>query len=188
VTKRFGRVVAVDDLSFSLEAGRSPVSSAQRGRQDTTLRMLLGLAADAWEGARLRQAVRSPRRPPLLVGAVLEATGFHPGRSGRDHLRMLGRSIGIPDARADEVLRLVSLTSGQAPSEGYSLGMRQRLGLASALLGDPELLVLDEPTNGLDPEGVRWLRDFLRATVKAAKRCSFPATGSPRLPRRSIAF
>src|SRR5581483_1887217 len=103
-------------------------------------------------------------RPALRVGAVLEATDFHPGRTGRNHLRTLGRSTGIADARVDEVLRLVELAGAAGRRvKGYSLGMRQRLGLAAALLGEPELLVLDEPANGLDPEGVRWLRDFLRA-------------------------
>jgi len=95
---------------------------------------------------------------------VLEATDFHPGRSGRDHLRTLSRAVGLPDSRVDEVLGLVELRDAAGRRvKGYSLGMRQRLGLATALLGDPELLVLDEPANGLDPEGVRWLRDFLRA-------------------------
>jgi ABC-2 type transport system ATP-binding protein len=93
----------------------------------------------------------------------LEATDFHPGRSGRDHLRMLGQAVDVPDSRVDEVLSLVELTeAAHRRVKGYSLGMRQRLGLAAALLGDPELLILDEPANGLDPEGVRWLRDFLR--------------------------
>jgi ABC-2 type transport system ATP-binding protein len=102
--------------------------------------------------------------PALRVGAVLEATDFHPGRSGRDHLRTLSRAVELPDSRVDEVLRLVELESAaKRRVKGYSLSMRQRLGLASALLGDPELLVLDEPANGLDPEGVRWLRDFLRS-------------------------
>jgi ABC-2 type transport system ATP-binding protein len=104
------------------------------------------------------------KAPALRVGAVLEATDFHPGRSGRDHLRVLARAVDLTDERVEEVLRLVELDAAASRRvKGYSLGMRQRLGLASALLGDPELLVLDEPANGLDPEGVRWLRDFLRA-------------------------
>jgi len=109
-------------------------------------------------------------RPALRVGAVLEATDFHPGRSGRDHLRMLGRAVDVPDSRADEVLHLVELDgAARRRVKGYSLGMRQRLGLAAALLGDPELLILDEPANGLDPEGVRWLRDFLRGLASEGR-------------------
>jgi ABC-2 type transport system ATP-binding protein len=103
-------------------------------------------------------------RAALRVGAVLEATDFHPGRTGRDHLRMLAQAVDLPESRADEVLRLVELDkAARRRVKGYSLGMRQRLGLAAALLGDPELLILDEPANGLDPEGVRWLRDFLHS-------------------------
>ena len=101
---------------------------------------------------------------------MLEATDFHPGRSGRDHLRMLARAVDVPDSRADEVLRLVELDgAARRRVKGYSLGMRQRLGLAAALLGDPELLILDEPANGLDPEGVRWLRDFLRSLASEGR-------------------
>ena len=127
--------------------------------------MLLGLAAPTSGRALvLGGPYADLDRPALSVGAVLEATDFHPGRSGRDHLRTLGRAAGIPDSRADEVLQTVELqAAGRRRVKGYSLGMRQRLGLAGALLGDPELLILDEPANGLDPEGVRWLRDFLRA-------------------------
>ncbi len=109
-------------------------------------------------------------RPALRIGAVLEATDFHPGRSGRDHLRMLGQAVDVPDSRADEVLRLVELDgAARRRVKGYSLGMRQRLWLAAALLGNPELLILDEPANGLDPEGVRWLRDFLRALASEGR-------------------
>jgi ABC-2 type transport system ATP-binding protein len=108
--------------------------------------------------------------PALRIGAVLEATDFHPGRSGRDHLRMLSQAVGLPDARVDEVLTLVELQgAARRRVKGYSLGMRQRLGLAAALLGNPDLLVLDEPANGLDPEGVRWLRDFLRAFASGGR-------------------
>ena len=165
LTKRFGELTAVDDLSFALEAGTITGFLGPNGAgKTTTLRMLLGLAAPTGGRALIfdqpyAQLAGAARR----VGAVLEATDFHPGRSGRDHLRTLSRAVDLPDSRVDEVLGLVELTdAARRRVKGYSLGMRQRLGLASALLGDPELLVLDEPANGLDPEGVRWLRDFLR--------------------------
>ena len=165
LTKRFGRLTAVDDLSFALEAGTITGFLGPNGAgKTTTLRMLLGLAAPTGGRALIfdqpyAQLAGAARR----VGAVLEATDFHPGRTGRDHLRTLSRAVELPDSRVDEVLGLVELTdAARRRVKGYSLGMRQRLGLASALLGDPELLVLDEPANGLDPEGVRWLRDFLR--------------------------
>ena len=166
LTKRFGKLTAVEDLSFALEAGTITGFLGPNGAgKTTTLRMLLGLAAPTSGSALIfdrpyAQLAGAARR----VGAVLEATDFHPGRSGRDHLRTLSRAVELPDSRVDEVLGLVELTAAaRRRVKGYSLGMRQRLGLASALLGDPELLVLDEPANGLDPEGVRWLRDFLRA-------------------------
>jgi ABC-2 type transport system ATP-binding protein len=166
LTKRFGEVSAVTDLSFALEAGTITGFLGPNGAgKTTTLRMVLGLAAPT--GGRALVFDRPYAELPhaaLRVGAVLEATDFHPGRSGRDHLRMLGKAAGIPDSRADEVLRLVDLgDAARRRVKGYSLGMRQRLGLAAALLGDPELLILDEPANGLDPEGVRWLRDFLHS-------------------------
>ena len=166
LTKRFGEVRAVTDLSFALEAGTITGFLGPNGAgKTTTLRMILGLVAPTngqalvfdHPYAQLPQAA-------LRIGAVLEATDFHPGRTGRDHLRMLGQAVDIPDSRADEMLRLVELDAvARRRVKGYSLGMRQRLGLAAALLGDPELLVLDEPANGLDPEGVRWLRDFVHS-------------------------
>ncbi len=166
LSKRFGKLMAVEDLSFALDAGTITGFLGPNGAgKTTTLRMLLGLAAPTSGRALVfDQLYAQLQRPALRIGAVLEATDFHPGRSGRDHLRTLGRAAELPDSRADEVLRLVELTgAAKRRVKGYSLGMRQRLGLAAALLGDPELLVLDEPANGLDPEGVRWLRDFLRA-------------------------
>jgi ABC-2 type transport system ATP-binding protein len=166
LSKRFGKLAAVDDLSFDLEAGTITGFLGPNGAgKTTTLRMLLGLAVPTSGRALVfDRAYEQLERPARRVGAVLEATDFHPGRSGRDHLRTLSRAAELPDARADEVLRLVELhDAGARRVKGYSLGMRQRLGLAAALLGDPELLILDEPANGLDPEGVRWLRDFLRA-------------------------
>jgi ABC-2 type transport system ATP-binding protein len=165
LTKRFGKLTAVEDLSFALEAGTITGFLGPNGAgKTTTLRMLLGLATPTSGRALIfDKPYAELEHPALRVGAVLEATDFHPGRSGRDHLRTLSRAADLPDSRADEVLRLVELDSAaKRRVKGYSLGMRQRLGLASALLGDPELLVLDEPANGLDPEGVRWLRDFLR--------------------------
>ena len=165
LTKRFGSILAVDELSFTLAAGTITGFLGPNGAgKTTTLRMLLGLAAPTSGRALvLGRPYADLERPALSVGAVLEATDFHPGRSGRDHLRVLGRAVGLPDSRADEVLGTVELEkAGRRRVKGYSLGMRQRLGIAGALLGDPELLILDEPANGLDPEGVRWLRDFLR--------------------------
>jgi ABC-2 type transport system ATP-binding protein len=166
LTKRFGKLTAVEDLSFALEAGTITGFLGPNGAgKTTTLRMLLGLATPTSGRALIfDKPYADLEQPALRVGAVLEATDFHPGRSGRDHLRTLSRAADLPDSRVDEVLRLVELDSAaKRRVKGYSLGMRQRLGLAAALLGDPELLVLDEPANGLDPEGVRWLRDFLRA-------------------------
>jgi ABC-2 type transport system ATP-binding protein len=166
LTKRFGSVTAVQDLSFELDPGTVTGFLGPNGAgKTTTLRMLLGLAVPSSGRAMVFGTSYARLDDPLRrVGAVLEATDFHPGRSGRNHLRTLSRAAGIPDARVDEVLRLVELdAAADRRVKGYSLGMRQRLGLASALLGDPDLLILDEPANGLDPEGVRWLRDFLRA-------------------------
>jgi ABC-2 type transport system ATP-binding protein len=166
LTKRFGDLVAVNDLSFELEAGSVTGFLGPNGAgKTTTLRMLLGLA-EPTGGSALVFGRRFPEldRPATRVGAVLEATDLHPGRTGRDHLRVLAAVADVPRSRVDHVLALVELMdAGGRRVEGYSLGMRQRLGLAAALLGDPELLILDEPANGLDPEGISWLRDFLRA-------------------------
>ena len=165
LSKRFGRVVAVDDLSFRLEQGTITGFLGPNGSgKTTTLRMLLGLVKPT-SGTPLLFGESYARiaNPAQRVGAVLEATDFHPGRSGRDHLVMLAYAAELPASRADEVLAKVDLAQvGRRRVGGYSMGMRQRLGLAAALLGDPELLILDEPANGLDPEGVHWLREFLR--------------------------
>ena len=166
LTKRYGSLTAVDGLSFALDAGMVTGFLGPNGAgKTTTPRMLLGLARPTSGRALVfDQPYGELERPALRVGAVLEATDFHPGRSGRNHLRTLAHSTGVPDSRVDEALKLVELDNAKNRRvKGYSLGMRQRLGLAAALLGDPELLVLDEPANGLDPEGVRWLRDFLRS-------------------------
>jgi ABC-2 type transport system ATP-binding protein len=166
LTKRFGGVVAVDDLSFDLQQGTITGFLGPNGAgKTTTLRMLLGLATPSSGRAFLfGQPYAELAEPSRRVGAVLEATDFHPGRSGRDHLRMLAEAVDLPHSRVEDVLRLVELQeAARRRVKTYSLGMRQRLGLAAALLGDPELLILDEPANGLDPGGVRWLRDFLRA-------------------------
>jgi ABC-2 type transport system ATP-binding protein len=170
LTKRFGKLTAVDNLSFALEPGTITGFLGPNGAgKTTTLRMLLGLAQPTQgEALIFEQRYAHIAQPALRIGAVLEATDFHPGRSGRNHLRTLSRAVGIPDQRVDEVLRVVELDkAANRRVKGYSLGMRQRLGLAAALLGDPELLVLDEPANGLDPEGVRWLRDFLRGFAQS---------------------
>jgi ABC-2 type transport system ATP-binding protein len=170
VTKRFGDVVAVQDLSFEVEAGTITGFLGPNGAgKTTTLRMLLGLV-HATSGTALIHGVPYERlgHPAFTVGAALEATGFHPGRTARDHLRVLARPHGIPTARVDAVLEEVDLTeAARRRVGGFSLGMRQRLGLAGALLGDPAVLVLDEPANGLDPAGVHWLRSFLRARADA---------------------
>lgn len=172
LTKCFGEVEAVTDLSFSLEAGTITGFLGPNGAgKTTTLRMILGLVVPTSGRALVfDHPYAELPRAALRIGAVLEATDFHPGRTGRDHLRMLAHAVDLPDSRADEVLRLVELDhAARRRVKGYSLGMRQRLGLAAALLGDPELLVLDEPANGLDPEGVRWLRDFLHSLAAGGR-------------------
>jgi ABC-2 type transport system ATP-binding protein len=165
LTKHYGEIRAVDGLSFDASAGAVTGFLGPNGAgKTTTLRMLLGLvtptAGQALIGGLRYEALPRPRH---TVGAVLEATGFHPRRRGRDHLRILAHAGGLPLKRVDEVLDQVGLAQdGNRRVGGYSLGMRQRLGLAAALLGDPEVLILDEPGNGLDPAGMAWLRNLLR--------------------------
>jgi ABC-2 type transport system ATP-binding protein len=165
LTKQFADGKAVDDLSFGASPGRVTGFLGPNGAgKTTTLRMLLGLvsitAGSATFGGRRYVELNAPVRE---VGAVLEATSFHPGRRARDHLRAVAMAAHIPEARVDEVLDMVGL-SEVAPRRvrRLSLGMRQRLQLATALLGDPGTLILDEPSNGLDPDGIRWLRTLLR--------------------------
>jgi ABC-2 type transport system ATP-binding protein len=166
LTKRYGDLAAVQDLTFTLPAGSVTGFLGPNGAgKTTTLRLLLGLAEPtAGEALVFGRRYRELDEPARRVGAVLESNDFHPGRSGRDHLRAVALAAGIGPGRVDEVLDVVDLgAAGGRTVKTYSLGMRQRLGLAGALLGDPELLVLDEPANGLDPAGVHWLRSFLRA-------------------------
>jgi ABC-2 type transport system ATP-binding protein len=166
LSKRFGKTQAVAGLSFRVEPGTITGFLGPNGAgKSTTLRSVLGLVhPDAGKAVVLGVPYRRLDRPLHRVGAVLEASEVHPGRTGRNHLRVLATAAGLPRSRVDEVLTLVELTAGgRRRVRGYSLGMRQRLGLAAAMLGDPEVLVLDEPANGLDPAGIRWLRDLLRA-------------------------
>ena len=166
LTKRYGNVLAVDEITFSLAPGTVTGFLGPNGAgKTTTLRMLLGLAEpNGGEAVVFGRRYRELEQPIRQVGAVLESTDYHPSRSGRDHLRMLALAAELPLSRVEEVLELVQLTTAAVRRvRTYSLGMRQRLGLAAALLGDPELLILDEPANGLDPAGVRWLRTFLRS-------------------------
>ncbi len=165
LTKRYGELTAVDAVTFSLEAGTVTGFLGPNGAgKTTTLRLLLGLAEPtAGEALVFGRRYRELEQPLRRVGAVLESADFHPARSGRDHLRTLALAAGLPFSRVEEVLELVELTGvASRRVKTYSLGMRQRLGLAAALLGDPELLILDEPANGLDPAGVHWLRTFLQ--------------------------
>jgi ABC-2 type transport system ATP-binding protein len=166
LTKQYRDATAVDDVSFEVRAGTITGFLGPNGAgKTTTLRILLGLASptsgdvtiDGTHPLRLTEPWRH-------VGAVLEANDFHPARTGRNHLRSLARLCDLSDHVVDERLELVGLADAAGRRVGsYSLGMRQRLGLAAAMLGDPRLLVLDEPTNGLDPIGVRWMRDLMRS-------------------------
>jgi ABC-2 type transport system ATP-binding protein len=165
LTKTFGTVTAVDDLSFDVLPGRVTGFLGPNGAgKTTTLRMLLGLATPTKGTATISGRAYADIPDPLReVGAALEATSFHPGRTGLDHLRTYAPYAGADDARCQELLEQVGLgAAGRRRVGGYSLGMRQRLALATTLLGSPRVLLLDEPSNGLDPEGIRWLRGFLR--------------------------
>jgi len=164
LTKRFGSLPVVDDLSCTVGPGVTGFLGPNGAGKTTTLRMLLGLvrptAGTATIAGRPYAELPEPRR---VVGALLEAAGFHPGRTARNHLLILAELGGVAPARVDAVLDEVGLTAdADRRVGGYSLGMRQRLGLAAALLGDPEVLILDEPGNGLDPAGMAWLRSLLR--------------------------
>jgi ABC-2 type transport system ATP-binding protein len=161
--KRFGRMVAVDDVSFTASYGRITGFLGPNGAgKTTTLRMLLGLIGpDAGTAIIAGQPYAELANPAQTVGVLLDATA-HPGRSGRDHLRVLATAAGLSGSRVDQLLGKVGLHAAAGQRVGrYSLGMRQRLGLAEALLGDPAVLILDEPANGLDAQGIRWLRDVL---------------------------
>jgi ABC-2 type transport system ATP-binding protein len=166
LTKRYGPTTAVDRLTLLLRPGEVTGFLGPNGAgKSSTMRMILGL--DAPTGGRAlvdgRPYAELPN-PLRTVGALLDAGAVHPGRTGRDHLRALARSQRIPPARVDEVLETAGMTSAAGRRAGtYSLGMGQRLGIAAALLGDPEVLMLDEPVNGLDPDGVRWMRTLLRS-------------------------
>ena len=165
LTKRYGPVTAIEDLSFSLEAGQVTGFLGPNGAgKTTTLRLLLGLAEPTGGQALVfGRRYRHLAQPTRQVGAILESSDFHPGRSGRDHLRVLATASEISWDRVEEVLDIAGLAGAAGRDvKTYSLGMRQRLGLAGALLGEPRLLVLDEPANGMDPAGVQWLRNLLR--------------------------
>jgi ABC-2 type transport system ATP-binding protein len=170
LTKRYRGATAVDDLSFTVPKGRITGFLGPNGAgKTTTLRILLGLALPTSGRATIEgRRYRELESPLGAVGAVLEASNYHPARSGRNHLRVIATAAGIPGSRVDGVLAEVELAAAAKRKVGaYSLGMRQRLSVATALLGQPELLVLDEPANGLDPEGIRWLRNFLRSFADA---------------------
>ncbi len=172
LTKRFGDTVAVSGLRIDVRAGAvTGLLGPNAAGKTTTLRILLGLIRPTSGTATIGGLPyhRLPA-PTATVGAVLDGAHAHPGRRGRDHLRALAAAGGVAAARVDQLLDMVDLTAAAARRVGgYSLGMRQRLAIAAALLGDPQVLILDEPTNGLDPAGVRWLRDLLRGLADARR-------------------
>jgi ABC-2 type transport system ATP-binding protein len=166
LTKQYRKVRAVDDLSFTVQSGRVTGFLGPNGAgKTTTLRMILNLVTPTAGKATIGGLPYAQLAEPLRhVGAILEASGAHKGRTGRNHLRIICAAAGLPLKRADEALELVGLTpAAKRKFRGYSLGMKQRLGIAAAMLGDPKVLILDEPANGLDPEGIRWMRDLLKS-------------------------
>ena len=172
LTKRFRKTVAVDDLSFKVREGAITGFLGPNGAgKTTTLRIILGLVRPtAGQATVLGRPYRGLESPSLNVGAVLEASSFHPGRTGRNHLRVVAAAAGIPRSRVEDALAFVQLSEAAGRRVGgYSLGMRQRLSIAAAFLGDPKVLLLDEPANGLDPEGMRWLRELLRSLASEGR-------------------
>jgi len=166
ITKRYGTKTVVDDLSFEVLPGRVTGFLGPNGAgKSTTMRLIVGLdRPDAGRVTVDGQTFRDIQYPARVVGTLLEARAVHPARKARDHLRMLAAASRVTDQRVDEVMEMTGITSAaDRRVGGFSLGMHQRLGLASAILGDPAYMMLDEPTNGLDPEGIRWVREFLRA-------------------------
>jgi len=170
--KRFGPTVALDGMSFTVEPGQVTGFVGPNGAgKSTTMRMVLGLdepdAGAATVGGRRYRELLSPLRH---LGALLDPNAFHPARSGRNHLRWIAQTQGLVTGRVDEVLAMTGLTSAaRRKAGGYSLGMRQRLGIAAALLGDPPALMLDEPFNGLDPDGISWIRGLLRGLAEQGR-------------------
>jgi ABC-2 type transport system ATP-binding protein len=172
LTKRFGPVTAVDRLSFEVDRGTAVGFLGPNGAgKTTTLRALLGLVRPTSGAATINGKAYADLTDPLRrVGAVLEASNFYPSRRARNHLRVQAMAGGIDPARVEEVLELVGLQADATrPVGGFSMGMRQRLGIATAMLGDPEVLILDEPANGLDPEGVRWLRELVKGLAEEGR-------------------
>ena len=165
LTKRFGSQLAVDDLSFDVPRGRVVGFLGPNGAgKSTTMRMIIGLTAPTSGTATVNgKSFHDLADPARTVGSIVDGVGYHPGRRAIEELRISANAAGIPRERCDEVLEMVGLAEAGRKRVGqYSLGMRQRLGIAQAMLGDPEILLLDEPANGLDPEGIHWVRNFLR--------------------------
>lgn len=168
VSKRYKKKLAVDNVSFTVQAGRVTGFVGPNGAgKSTTMRLMLGLDRGAGETLYDEKPLHNYDQPSKIVGVLLEAKAFHPTRTARNHLRVLADAGGVPLARVDEVLEMVGLTSVAKKGPGkFSLGMSQRIGIAAAILGKPRYLILDEPANGLDPEGIAWLRKFIKNYAK----------------------